>query len=339
MGDGTFREPRARTLAPMNIVVLDSFAADQGHLDWDALSTYGTLSVYPRTAPDEIVERAAAADALLTNKVVLDAAVIGALPRLRYVGIVATGTNAVDLSACRQRGIAVTNVPGYSTRSVAQLVIAFVLHFTSGVARHDQAVKAGAWARSPDFSFCVQPLVELSDKTLCIVGLGAIGRAVADVARALGMRVIAAAVPGSTSNGRTPLESALPESDFVTLHCPLTRATTHLVSTEFIGRMKPGAVLINTGRGGLVDERALMHALRDGRLGGAALDVLEAEPPPADHPLLQPDAPWASRLVVTPHVGWATVEARRRLITAVADNLGAFCRGELDNRVDVSAER
>lgn len=322
------------TVQTMRIVVLDAFAADQGRLGWDALSAHGELTVHPRTRPDEVVERAQGAEAVLTNKVVLDAGVVEQLPALRYIGILATGTNAVDLDACRDRGIAVTNVPGYSTSSVAQLTFAFILHFCQGVASHDAAVKAGRWASSPDFSFTLYPLVELSGKTLCILGLGAIGRAVADIARAFGMEVIAAAVPGSTAEGRRPLREALAESDFVTLHCPLTPTTEKLVGAEFLSMMKPGAIVINTARGGLMDEAALARALSEGRLGGAALDVLGEEPPPADHPLLAPSAPGADRLVVTPHLGWATAEARRRLIAEAAENLGAFCRGQRRNRVD-----
>jgi glycerate dehydrogenase len=318
----------------MNIVVLDGFAADQGHLSWSALSEYGTVTVHPRTCPAELLPRAGHADALLTNKVVLGAETLEQLPRLRYVGIVATGTNVVDLSACRERGIAVTNVPGYSTMSVAQLVFAFMLHFTHDVAGHDAKVKSGGWAASPDFMFCLHPLTELAKKTIAIVGLGAIGRAVSDMARAFGMRIIAAAVPGSSSEGRVRLDDALGESDFVTLHCPLTPATKGLVSSAFLGKMKRGAVLINTGRGALVDEAALARALEHGTLGGAALDVLEREPPAAGHPLLDPNAPWAKRIVVTPHLGWATVDARQRLITAVTENLGAFVRGEQKNRVE-----
>jgi glycerate dehydrogenase len=318
----------------MNIVVLDGFAADQGHVRWSALSEYGTLTVHPRTGSGEVLPRARDADALLTNKVVLGRDTLEELPRLRYVGIIATGTNVVDLSLCRDRGIAVTNVPGYSTMSVAQLVFALTLHFTHDVAGHDAKVKSGGWAESPDFMFSLQPLTELAGKTIAIVGLGAIGRAVSDMARAFGMRVIAAAVPGSSSEGRVPLDDALAASDIVTLHCPLTRATHRLVSSAFLRKMKRGALLINTGRGALVDETALAHALAEGALGGAALDVLESEPPAAGHPLLDPKAPWAKRIVITPHLGWATVEARQRLVAAVVENLGAFVRGEQKNRVE-----
>jgi glycerate dehydrogenase len=318
----------------MKIVVLDSFAADQGESVWGGLDALGTVHVYPRTLPGELSSRAKGADALLTNKVLLDASTIEKLGTLRYVGIVATGTNAVDLAVCRARGIAVTNVPGYSTYSVAQLVFALVLHLTHDVAAHDRRVKEGGWALSPDFVFCLQPLTELAGKTLTVVGMGAIGRTVAGIATALGMNVIAAAVPGSHSDARRPLEDALPRSDFVTLHCPLTPATRHLVDDGFLGAMKRTAVLVNTGRGALVDEAALVRALTSGTIGGAALDVLEREPPAEGHPLLDPRAPFAPRLVVTPHIGWATVEARARLVTTAIGNLAAFARGEQANRVE-----
>ena len=318
----------------MQIVVLDSYAADQGHLGWQALEAFGTVKVYPRTSPREVLARAAGADALLTNKVVLDAEVLALLPKLRYVGVLATGTNVVDLDACHDRGITVTNVPGYAAPSVAQLVFAYVLHFCQRVIEHDQAVKAGRWAASPDFCFTLAPLMELGGKTMCVIGLGAIGSAVAVLARAFRMSVVAAAVPGSPTEGRTPLFEALAAADFVTLHCPLTEHTAQLVSTDFFARMKPGAILINTGRGGLVDESALMEALARGRLGGAALDVLGTEPPAADHPLLDPSAPWARRLIVTPHLGWASVEARSRLIRIACENLGAFLGGEAGTAED-----
>jgi glycerate dehydrogenase len=321
----------------MNIVVLDSFAADQGDAVWGDLDALGEVAVYPRTAPSELLPRARGAEALLTNKVLLDAATIANLPALRYVGIVATGTNAVDLAACRKRGIAVTNVPGYSTRSVAQLVFALLLHLTNDVAAHDTRVKEGGWAAAPDFMFCLQPLTELAGKTLTVIGMGAIGGTVAEIARAFGMNVLAAMVPGSESKDRIPLSSALPVSDFVTLHCPLTPATRHLVDAGFLGAMKRTAVLVNTGRGALVDEAALVNALEQGQIGGAAVDVLEREPPLGLHPLLDPNATFARRIVVTPHIGWATTEARARLVATAVENLAAYLRGQHVNRVETDA--
>jgi glycerate dehydrogenase len=283
-----------------------------------------------------VVERCRGAEAVLTNKVVLSAEVIAALPELRYVGLTSTGTNVVDVAAARARGIAVTNVPAYSTASVAQLVFAMILHFACRASEHDAAVKAGRWAAGPDFCFFLAPLLELAGKTLVVLGSGAIGQAVARIADSFGMRVLAGAVPGSPSPHRVPLDEALPAADVVTLHCPLTAATHKLVDRRFLARLKPEAILINTSRGPMVDEDALLQALAAGRLGGVGLDVLEREPPAPGHPLLDPRAPWASRLLVTPHLGWGTVEARRRLAAEVANNLAAFLAGQPRNRVDLA---
>ena len=321
------------------LVVLDGFAIDQGEPDvtWRELAALGELTVYPQTKTTEIVERAGNDTlAVFTNKVSLGAAELEALPALRYVGVTATGTDIIDLEAARARGIAVTNVPGYATESVAELVFALILHFSFDVAGHATAVKAGVWAASPDFCFFRQPLVELAGKTLVLVGTGAIGGAVARIGEAFGMRVVRAAVPGAPTRAgepRTPLADALPVADFVSLHCPLTASTRGLVGAEFLAATKPGAILINTGRGALIDDAALAAALASGHLGGAGLDVLAAEPPPPDHPLTDPRAPWAGRIVVTPHIGWGTVESRRRLVTEVARNLAAFLQGQTRNRV------
>jgi len=271
---------------------------------------------------------------VLTNKVALRAATLAALPALRYIGITATGTNIVDLSAARAAGIVVTNVPGYARAAVAQTVFALLLHLSHDVAGHDAMVKDGAWAAAPDFCFFRQPLFELADRTLAIVGSGAIGEEVARIAEAFRMRVLRAAVPGSpTGAPRVPLPEALGAADIVTLHCPLTEATRGLVNASFLGAMKRGAILINTGRGGLVDEADLQAALESGYLGGAGLDVLATEPPPAGHPLLDPRASFARRLVVTPHIGWGTIEARRRLVACAAANLAAFIAGRPENQV------
>jgi glycerate dehydrogenase len=321
------------------IVVLDSFAIDQGEPEssWRELAGLGELTVYPRSETAEVVARAGGETlAVLTNKVPLGAPELAACPALRYVGVTATGTDIIDLEAARARGVAVTNVPGYATESVAELVFALILHFSFDVAGHDAAVKAGAWAASPDFSFFRRPLVELAGKTLVLVGAGSIGGAVARIGEAFGMRVVRAAVPGSPARAgqdRTPLAEALPLADFVSLHCPLTPSTRGLVGAPFLAALKPGAILINTGRGALVDDAALAAALASGHLGGAGLDVLAAEPPPADHPLTDPRAPWAGRVVVTPHIGWGTVESRRRLVSEVAGNLAAFLQGQRRNRV------
>lgn len=316
----------------MRIVVLDGFPIDQGEDRWEPLRALGAVELHARTRAALVARRIGDADAALTNKVAIDAALLEACPRLRYVGVTATGVDIVDLAACRARGVAVANVPAYSTESVAQLVFAMLLHLTHRVDRHDRAVREGAWRE--DFCLLLQPLTELAGLTLATVGTGAIGSAVARIAGAFGMRHVAAAVPGSASPGRMPLPEALAIADVVSLHCPLKPATRGMVDRAFLARMKPGAVLVNTGRGGLVDETALIEALAGGRLGGAALDVLGEEPPPADHPLIRGEAAWRERLVVTPHIGWGTVAARLRLLRESAANLAAYRRGERRNRVD-----
>jgi glycerate dehydrogenase len=319
----------------MHIVVLDGFAADQGEPDaWADLAPLGTLALFPRTRSGEVISRCEGATAIITNKVVIDREVLAALPGLRYVGVSATGTNVVDLAAAAARGVAVTNVPGYAAVSVAQHAFALILHFAVDVAGHGAAVKAGRWAASEDFCFFLRPLAELAGKTLLVIGLGAIGRAVSRIAEGFGMRVVAGQVPGSTIQDRVPLERALPEADVVSLHCPLTPATAGLVNEGFLARLKPSAILINTSRGGLIDEAALIASLAAGRLRGVGLDVLATEPPARDHPLTNPEAPWALRVVVTPHMSWGTVEARARLRREVAENLRAFVAGARRNRVD-----
>jgi glycerate dehydrogenase len=322
----------------VKIALLDAFTADQGDPGaWQELRALGDLSLHPRTEAGSVVERCRGMDAVLTNKVEISAATLAAVPEIRYVGVTATGTNVVDLDAARARRVAVTNVPGYATDSVAQHTFGLILALANDVAGHAAAVKAGAWAASPDFCFFRQPLVELAGKTLLLVGSGAIGGAVGRIAEAFGMHVLRAAVPGAPRRegvGRVRLEEALPEADVVSLHCPLTPSTRGLVDAAFLGAMKPRAILINTSRGPLINENDLLAALGRGHLGGVGLDVLAVEPPPPLHPLLDTRAPWAERVVVTPHIAWGTVDARRRLRQAVARNLQAFIAGERLNRVD-----
>ena len=319
----------------MRIVVLDSFTTDQGADCWQALRALGAVELHTRTPLNDVVTRARGAEVVLTNKAIINAEAIATLAAsgLRYISVTATGTNVVDLAAAKQHGVVVTNVPGYSTESVAQLVMALVLHHATDVAGHSARVKAGDWAACPDFCFFTKPLMELAGKTLVIVGQGAIGGALARMASAFGMRVIPAAVPGSATPGRMPLDQALPQADVVSLHCPLTPATQGLVNAAFLTRLKRGALLINTGRGPLLDESAVVQALASGQLGGLGIDVLSKEPPPAGHPLLDPTQPWSSRVVVTPHIAWGTVEARARLVTEVVGNLAAFTTGQQRNRV------
>jgi glycerate dehydrogenase len=318
----------------LRIVVLDGFSVDQGELSWDDLGQLGEVTVHARTAPHEVVARATGATAVLTNKVLLTRAILEQLPDLAYVGIVATGTNVVDFDACRERGIAVTNAPGYCADAVAQFVFAFLLHRLEDIAPYVVDVKANGWSARPDYCYFLHAHTELADKNLAIFGMGNIGKRVAHVGRAFGMNVIAAAVPGGTTEGRMPLDVVLREADVVSLHCPLTDRTCGLVDRAFLHAMKPRAILINTSRGPLIDEPALLDALGDGRPGAVLLDVLGEEPPPRDHPLLDARAPWAGRVLVTPHIAWGKVEARQRLIRLVSENLAAFVRGERKNRVD-----
>lgn len=316
----------------MKIVVLDGHAANPGDLDWGPLAALGELTVHPRTPAELTVERAAGAAVLLTNKTVLGERELAALPELRYIGVLATGYNVVDVTAAAARGIAVTNVPAYSTESVAQLVFALLLELTRGAGRHAALVRDGRWCSCPDYAFWEGEQVELAGLVFGIVGFGAIGRAVARIARAFAMEVLV--------HTRSPDPAAFPEvsfvaldelfrrADVVSLHCPLSDATRHLVDAERLALMKPGACLLNTGRGPLVDEAALAAALQGGQLAGAGLDVLAQEPPPADNPLLA-----APNCVITPHLAWATLAARRRLLGTAVANLEAFLAGRPQNVV------
>lgn len=308
-------------------------------LDWRAIQGLGDLMVYDRTPADLVVDRATNADAVLVNKVMMTRAVLGRLPKLGYIGVLATGVNNVDLDAAAEHGVVVTNVPAYGSESVAQHVFAMLLELTNRTREHSQAARDGRWSNGPDFSYSVWPMMELADKTLGIVGVGSIGRRVARIGAALGMRVAAA---DQSSMKRVhiegvpiqwmPLDTLLPQADVLTLHCPLTPRTHGLINADRLAQMKPTALLINTSRGPIVDEQALAKALNQGRLAGAGLDVLCREPPPEDHPLLA-----APRCVVTPHVAWASVEARQRLMHQAAANLHAFQQGTPINVVHAHA--
>lgn len=310
----------------MKIVVLDAYCVNPGDISWGPVEALGELVLYDRTNPEDVLSRAADAEAILTNKVILDDAKMEALPRLEYIGILATGTNVVDLQAARERGITVTNIPAYSTDSVAQMVFAHILALTNRVEHYSERCHAGAWAESRDFCFWDSPLMELSGKRMGIVGMGNIGRKVAQIARSFGMDV--AAVSSKTQEElpegvtKMPLEEMLGTSDVVSLHCPLTPSTRHLIDADSISKMKPGAILVNTGRGPLVDEAALADALNSGRLAGAAIDVMEQEPPHKDNPLFS-----AANCLITPHIAWATREARLRLMDIAASNLEAYIHG------------
>ncbi len=316
----------------MQIVVLDGHTLNPGDLAWDALKALGPCEIHNRTGPTQVVERARGAEIVLTNKTILTGAAIRQLPQLRYIGVLATGYNVVDVEAARQRGICVTNVPAYGTPSVAQMVFAHLLHFTQHVGEHSQSVHNSDWSRSPDFCYWNYPLVELAGLTMGIVGLGRIGRQVAKLALALGMKVIYydvtpdLAVPEAVV--AVDLDTLFRESDVISLHCPLTPDNRGLVNCRRLEMMKPTAFLINTSRGPLIDEPALAEALNRERIAGAGLDVLCEEPPRRDNPLLQ-----AKNCTITPHIAWATKAARQRLMDVAVANIRAFLEGTPQNVV------
>lgn len=311
-----------------NIVVLDGYTLNPGDLDWGGLEQLGNVTIYDRTALADIAERAADADIVLTNKTQLSAATIEQLPKLKYIGVLATGYNIVDTEAAKQRGIPVTNIPTYGTQSVAQFVFALLLGLCHQVQTHSDAVHAGDWNNCPDFCFTRSPLIELSDKTMGLIGLGRIGGQVARIANAFGMRVIAV---GSGRSNPTPVEGVewveldqlLAESDVISLHCPLTPTTEKLINAERLSQMKQSAMLINTSRGALINEQDLADALNDRRIAGAAVDVLSVEPPVPSNPLYA-----AANCLITPHIAWATKEARARLMGTAVDNVQSFLSGQ-----------
>ena len=316
----------------MNIVILDGYTANLGDLSWGSLKELGEVTVYERTRREEIAGRAADADIVLTNKVVMDREMMALLPRLKYIGVLATGYNVVDIEAARERDIIVTNVPAYSTESVAQTVFAHLLTVTNRTEHYAQQNRLGRWAQTRDFCYWDTELTELAGKTMGIVGLGHIGRRVAEIALAFGMQVKAMTskkaeeLPAGIQ--KTELQSLLASADVVSLHCPLTEGTKHLIHRETLRLMKPSAILINTGRGPLVDDEALAEALNEGRLRAYCADVVTEEPPKADHPLLH-----APNAFITPHIAWATVEARKRLLQTAIGNVEAFVNGHPVNVV------
>jgi len=320
---------------PLEIVVLDGYTANPGDVSWAEVEAVGRCTVHDRTAPADVVARARDADVVLTNKTPLSREVIEALPALKCIGVLATGYNIVDVDAARARGIPVCNVPEYGTPGVAQAVFALLLELTNRVGHHAAGVRAGRWSACPDFSYWDGPIVELSGRVLGVVGYGRIGRAVATIGRAFGMRVVAARRTAAGASEVEPgvqmadLETVLRESDVVSLHCPLTPETRGLIDARRLAMMKPTAYLINTARGPLIVEADLAAALDAGRLAGAGLDVLSVEPPPAGNPLLA-----ARNCIITPHHAWATPDARRRLIAVTAENLRAFAAGRPRNVVN-----
>jgi glycerate dehydrogenase len=324
-------------MAAPRIVVLDGFTLNPGDLSWEPLAALGQLDVFERSSREELCARAAGAQILITNKAVLDRAAILALPELRYIGVTATGTNVVDHDAARARGVIVSNVPSYGADSVAEHTLSLMLDACKHLSAHLAAVRGGAWSRQPDFSFTLERVSLLSGKTLGIVGLGAIGRRVAELALAFKMTVLAARRDADSSPAslathlgieRVPLEALLQRSDFVSLHCPLTDENSRAIDRNRLALMKSNAVLINTSRGGLIDEAALAEALASRRIQAAYLDVLSVEPPPLDHPLLS-----VPSCHVSPHMAWASIEARSRLLSVSIDNVRAFLAGQPRNVV------
>ena len=319
-------------LVRMRIVVLDGYTLNPGDNPWDEIAELGELTVYERTPPELVRERARDADIVLTNKTRLSAATLSELPRLKFISVLATGYDVVDVQAARERGILVANVPEYSTHSVAQHTFALLLELCNRVGQHDAAVRAGEWQRCADFSFWLQSPRELHGLIFGIVGLGRIGRRVAEIALAFGMKVCATGPreprPLPTTIEWTNLADLAGKADVVSLHCPLTPENEGFVNREFLSRMKPTAFLINTARGRLVDEHALADALRSGNIAGAAVDVIREEPMPANHPLLT-----APNCIITPHMAWASLAARRRLMQTTAANIRAFLDGKPINLV------
>jgi len=316
----------------MNLVYLDAYTLNPGDLDWAPIQSLGSITFYDRTPPEQILERAADAEIILINKVKLPRPILEQLPKLRYIGVTATGYDVVDVKAAREQGIMVTNVRGYSTPSVAQVTFALLLELTHHVGLHAESVRGGEWEHNPDFSYWKTPLVELAGKTLGLVGFGEIGQQVAAIGRAFGMNILVsrrnAEQPAPEGIQYVDLPTLFAKSDAVSLHCPLTSDNRQFVNRDLLSRMKPTAFLINTSRGALIEENDLAEALNRGQLAGAGLDVLSVEPP-SGNPLIS-----AKNCLITPHLAWASLEARQRLLRLTADNISAFQRGEPVNVVN-----
>lgn len=317
----------------MKIVILDGYTANPGDYSWKELNTFGEVEIYDRTSPSEVIERAKDAEMILTNKVVLKGDTLAQLPQLKYIGILATGYNIIDVDETRARGIVVSNVPAYSTDSVAQMTFAHVLNITNRIEHYANQNRKGQWSAAADFCYWDTPLCELAGKTFGIVGLGNIGKKVACIARAFGMRVIALSSKKAEEMPegivKANLDELLSQSDVLSLHCPLTENTREMINSQSIEKMKQGAILVNTGRGPLVNEADVAQALADGKLAGYGADVMCSEPPKADNPLLkQPNA------FITPHIAWATAEARGRLLATAIANAKAFIAGKPQNVVN-----
>ncbi len=320
----------------MKIVILDAHTTNPGDLSWDFLNKYAEeVVIYERTAPSEVIERAKGAEVLIINKTVLNKAELDALaPELKYIGLQSTGYNVVDLEAAVKHGVAVCNIPAYSTNAVAQQVFAFILHFANQVDLHSESVHNGDWCACPDFCYWNAPLSELNGKILGIIGFGSIGSRVAEIGEAFGMRILVYSrtkkdLSGFKTAENVDLDTLLNNSDFITCHCPLTPETTGLINKKTLSAMKQTAVLINTSRGPVVDEQALADALNADKISGAAVDVLSAEPATRDNPLLS-----AKNCIITPHIAWAAKETRARLISILEENLNAYLNGKPQNKVN-----
>jgi glycerate dehydrogenase len=318
----------------MKIVVLDGYTLNPGDLSWEKLEQSGDVTVYERTPAEKVSDRAKDAEIILTNKTPVSADVINKLPSLKYIGVLATGYNVVDIEAARQKGVLVTNVPGYGTDSVVQLTFALLLELCQHVQRHSDAVMEGKWARSADWCFWDFPLVELAGKTMGILGFGTIGQQVADVAAAFGMKVVGQSRTQTDQAHRknfkwVSLEELLQTSDVISIHCPLTPETKGLINKDALQKMKPSAFLLNTSRGPIIVDQDLADALNNKVIAGAGIDVLSVEPPPAGNPLFR-----AKNCLITPHIAWATKEARTRLMNSVAENVSAFLSGRPVNVVN-----
>lgn len=316
----------------MKIVILDGYAANPGDLSWEEIKSLGECTVYDRTSPEQVVERAHSAEIILTNKTVIDKETMVALPDLKYIGVLATGYNVIDIDSAHERGITVTNIPAYSTDSVAQMVFAHILNIATQVQHHTEEVRKGRWSNNKDFCFWDTPLIELRDKKIGIIGLGHTGFTTARIAIGFGMQVYAYT---SKSHFQLPpeikkkeLDELFRECDIVSLHCPLTDKTHHIVNAQRLSLMKKEAILINTGRGPLIDEQALANALNTEQIYAAGLDVLSQEPPHADNPLLT-----ARNCYITPHIAWASKEARTRLLQVAYENIKAYIESNCINVV------
>ena len=311
----------------MEIVVLDGYTLNPGDLTWDGLKELGNVTIYDRTAPSETINRIGEAPIILTNKVIIDKAVMEACPNLKYIGVLATGYNVVDIDEAHKRGIIVTNIPAYSTASVAQMVFAHILNITNNIAQYAAETKEGKWSSCTDFCYWNAPIVELSRKKLGIVGLGNIGMAVARIASAFGMKVLAVTskpqrvLPDGIKTAT--LDEVLTSADIISLHCPLTAETKEMINAQSLAKMKSSAIVINTGRGPLVNELDLADALNNGIIAAYGTDVLSVEPAHADNPLIT-----AKNCFITPHIAWATTEARQRLMNIAVENVRQFTSGE-----------